>query len=270
MSALVGTAFKEAAENAAKLAAKDAGKEAAEAAVKQAVKDSGKEAIELAAKDAAKGAAVNTAQTAAKTAAKDSVTVAGKETAQSIAAKSAKYVAAGVVVAGGAAYIATQTSKLNGSKYTIQSIAPASSSGGLLITYSPGQKFNSSGDTLTLSATNCVPPIDGTTAITSTPSLTSVVVPGTVTSKGTQGQITLNTTFESQMDNDLSGAGKAAGGAVGGAASGVVGGVVGGVASGLGLDKVVDFVKANLKWFVIALVVALCLSSAGLALKFAG
>lgn len=230
-----------------KAGAKDAGVQAAEDAAKIAAKDAAAEAAEGAAKDAAKTAAKQAAENAAKTsaqaAARNAVSTAGKETASTLASKSAKYVAAGVVAAGAAAYIATQYNKKNGSKYDITAIK--STTGGVIITYSPGEKFNKAGDTLTISSTDCTPSLDGTVGIVSTPSLTTVVVNGSITTEGTKGQLVLNTTFESQMDESLASAGSTVGGAAGAAAGGVAGGVGSGLASGLGLDQIAQWCAAN-------------------------
>lgn len=190
-----------------------------------AAKDSAESAAQASAQVAAKTAAKNAAKQAAEQAAKAAVKDAGKETVTSVAQKSAKYVAVGAVTAAGAAYLATKTNQLNGSKYNITNIQTVAA--GTQISYSPGQTFNPSGDTVTVANTNCTPPIDGSYSILSAPNLTTVVITAPITATGNTGSLTLNTTFESQLDESVSGAAKSVGGVTGSATGGLLSGITG-------------------------------------------
>lgn len=247
-----------------KSAAQTAAKDAAAASAKAAAKQSLKSATEAASKEAARTASASVARAASESAAKGALQDAGKETASTLSSKAVKYAAAGVLAAGAGAVVITQYNKANGSKYQIQSIKQTSS-GLITITYSPGQKINAKGDTLTLASTDCTPSLDGTVSVSSVPSLTSVIVPGTISGVGTKGTITLNTTFESQMNNDLSSASSSVGSAAGTVVGSTTSGLVGGLASSLGLSSLGS---SSTSILVICIVLLVCSSVAAAAFMF--
>ena len=184
--------------------------ELAEKEAKELIEKLLKESIQQLAQEAAE----KTAKEVAIQAAKDLALRTAKSTSKEFAAKAAKYVVAGVVVAGVAVYIAGRVTDLDGSKYGITSIKNHKK--GILITFTPGVVLNKDGDTLTFSQTNCVPVLSGEKSIVEVPDKTSVVVAGgPLTTDGTTGSMVLNTTFESQMDMTLQEAGNSVGSTVG-------------------------------------------------------
>jgi cobalamin biosynthesis Mg chelatase CobN len=191
-------AAKEASEKALKEAAEKAAKEAAEKAAKEAAEKAAKEAAEKAAKQATEKAAKEAAEKAAKEAAEKAAKEAAAKTSMSAAKKAALAVGAGVA----AYYVidpALEAKEKNGSKYGITKIESVNNNAAK-ITYFPGQSIYIK-DTLTLSNTNCVPPLVGNFKILSVDSDTQVTV---ITSQkiiksGTTGTMVLNTNYENQL-----------------------------------------------------------------------
>ena len=201
-------AAKASAETAAKAAAEAAAKAVAEAAAKASAEAAAKASAEAAAKAAAEAAAKASAEAAAKAAAE----AAAKASAEATAKRSAtlvtggKYAVGGAVLVGGVYYMASpalESLKKNGAILGITSITKGSSNNTANITYIEPIDMDVH-DTVTLSETNSVPPINGEYSLTKIVSKTQIVVtlPGNtnITTPGTSGKLTLHTNEANQRN----------------------------------------------------------------------
>jgi hypothetical protein len=151
---------------------------------------------------------------------------AGKQTPTQILTKKNLVTATGLALSITAAAVATDTYfKLNNKKYNVISIDDKSTSSNILtqITIQAGDKFTTN-DKVKLENTNCIPSIQGEFNIEKVISQDVFIIktPYKVTTKGTNGTLTLYTTFESQLAQALKDTTGAIGSTVGGGlASGV-------------------------------------------------
>ena len=251
-------AAKEAAQQAAKEAAQQGAKEAAQQAAKEAAQQAAKEAAQQGAKEAAQQAAKEAAQQAAKeaaeVAARDAAKAAGTETAQTASQKAARWasehpglVVGGLAATGITAYTVSNFAKRNNKQFRITSITSAGNDA-VLIKVDPADKITPN-DRVTLTDTNCIPSLDGGYDVASRESSnTFIIKTGTRLAKdGTQGNLVLHTTFESQLASTMSDAAETT-------TYGITSGLSGAF-KGLGLDfsKITEY-----KWYILAVCICLC------------
>ena len=233
-------ASKEFLEKITKQAAEGAAKATAEKAAKEAAQKAAKEAIEKAAKETAEKVTKEGAEKATKEGAEKVTKEAGKQTAASVAKKAA--IAAAVIGVGG--YLAgtalAEYNRKNGRKFKIKSIkdssSPLDTSYKAIIIFDEPEKITTT-DQVSFTETDSIPSLDNTGQRTITKIISSTQIEVScdekITTAGTKGSMTLYTTYESQLAQQVKGAGETVGGAAGALGAGV-GAAAGGVAGGAG------------------------------------
>ncbi|KAJ3038110.1 hypothetical protein HDV00_000993 [Rhizophlyctis rosea] len=163
-----------------------------------------------------------------------------------------KLIAGGLTAAIIAGIALSRWKTKDGRTFNIVSIDAAEN--GVKLTLSDGEDF-STNDWVDVIGSNSLPVVDGKgLSITKVLGRNMIVIPGKITSAGTAGNLTLHTSFESQLSGTIS---DAVGGAID-AGQVVAAGVLEGTADALGLGPVVDTLK---KWalplIILVIVIAL-------------
>lgn len=236
----------------------------AEAAAKKATKN----ATEAAAKAALEAAAKNATRTTFKSAALKTAT-----SKVGLTAIAATAVGTGVLVNAGIKAMDKDNKKLNITKYELN---PTNSN--LKITFENPENLNiNTKDTITISGSDTTPKIDGKYNITQivSPDSIEIKITSEITNFGNpivqgqynKGEITLHSTFESQIDNNVGSITNSTGEAIGkvgtevGKTAGTVlssaaGGVATGVAGSMGYD--ISTVKSFFYYVFIVLIILAC------------
>jgi len=258
--AAAGSAAKTGAEAAAKTAAEAAAKTAAEASAKAAAESSAKAAAEASAKAAseasAKAAAESSAkalgESASKSAGESSASIAKK--ASEFASKNAGKIVGGLAVGAAALFAMNKANELNGKKVGITKVEAGSTGIAfgigadkkiVLITYDPALKIRSK-DKVVITGSKTTPSMDGEFEVKSVKSDTQVLVDvgKDISAYAPGGDLTLKTSFESQVLGMMADAGEVTGDAAGsvlGAAGEGLGKGAESFLSGLGISM--DMVK---------------------------
>ena len=255
-------AAKTAAEASAKAAAEASAKAAAEASAKAAAEASAKAAAESSAKAASEASAKALGESASKAAGESSASIAKK--ASEFASKNAGKIVGGLAAGAAALYAMNKANELNGKKVGITKTEAGSTGIAfgigadkkvVLITYDPSLKIRSK-DKVVITGSKTTPPMDGEFEVKSVKSETQVLVDvgKDISAYAPGGDITLKTSFESQMLGMMTDAGEIAGDTAGnvlGAAGEGLGKGVEGLLGGLGISM------DALKWGAIALFVVI-------------